>query len=117
MRCDPQCERVLPVPRVGRIFRIRDVVGSVRLSPARVKRLVWANGLVNARSGQAAPRPGGEPLRQVAVLSDPGSGPKIHHRPWRSPIFVETDPRVGLEHTRWVIPGSRLLQTDRTATW
>jgi len=29
-----------------------------------------ANGLVNARSGQAAPRPGGEPLRQVAVLSD-----------------------------------------------
>ena len=55
MRSDPQCERVLCVPRVGRTSRIRDVVGSIRLSPPRVKRLVQANGLVNARSGQAAP--------------------------------------------------------------
>jgi hypothetical protein len=85
MRGDPQCERALPVPRVGRIFRIRDVVGTVRLSPARVKRLVWANGLVNAvadscpKTWRGAASPGGSSIgwQQAA----PGSGPKIHHRP------------------------------------
>jgi hypothetical protein len=68
------------------------------------------------------PATGGEPLEKAAALSV-CSG-RLPEATQDEPSFLtfayfrenRSDRGVGSNHTRWVIPGSRLLQTDRTAT-
>jgi hypothetical protein len=74
----------------------------------------------NEHSGLACPASGGEPLRKAAALWD-GSrrlpkatqdSPSLLMLPFfRGTICAD----AGLMRTRWVVPGSRLLQNHRAA--